>query len=233
MLGEPFWEFVGGPGTYDELQQIYKVASLGEQATNRGLNFVSQVSRKASTKMPLNAHEIGNALKRSANVAEAENVAKKLKTPAEMGLHTFDAIAPPPGFKHSAAMPFQKQVGNAFSRGAELLTGSKAKKLTRVADRLEHRAGEQFAARMHGRNFPPTSGKKLVDSGYGAHGAGYKNIGDSETRSFRPFVGAPAARASSKLRGMATAEQSLVNKARIGAGVAGAAAVGGGITLVN
>jgi len=24
MLGEPFWEFVGGTGTYDELQQIYE-----------------------------------------------------------------------------------------------------------------------------------------------------------------------------------------------------------------
>jgi len=210
-------------GFSDELQQIYKVASLGEQATNRGLNFVSQVSRKASTKMPLNAHEIGNALKRSANVAEAENVAKKLKTPAEMGLHTFDAIAPPPGFKHSAAMPFQKQVGNAFSRGAELLTGSKAKELTRAADIAEHRAGAQFTRGLRGM-----SGKQLVDSGYGAHGAGYKLTGDSKTRSFRPFAGAPAARASRKIRGMATAEQSLVNKARIGAGVAGAAAVGGG-----
>jgi len=167
---------------------------------------------------------------KSANVAEAENVAKKLKTPAEMGLHTFDAIAPPPGFKHSAAMPFQKQVGNAFSRGHELLTGMRLKELTRAADIAEHRAGVQYTGP---RGLRGMSGKKLVDSGYGAHGAGHKNIGDSETRSLRPFAGAPAARAARKVRGMATAEQSLVNKARIGAGVAGAAAVGGGITLVN
>jgi DNA-binding protein H-NS len=114
-------------------------------------------------------------------------------------------------------------------RGAELLTGSKAKKLVSAADKLEGRAGGQHAARFPNSyalgHIPPLKqGKHLADQYYGVSGTGFKIHGDSDTRAIRPMPGGPASKASHKARAMAEAEQSRVNKARAGAGGAALAA---------
>jgi len=83
-------------GFSDELQQIHKVANFGEQPLRKGLNFASQVSRKASTAVPKGAHEIENALKRSANVAEG--AANKLPSPEQLNPRVFGTIAHPTAF---------------------------------------------------------------------------------------------------------------------------------------
>jgi hypothetical protein len=115
-----------------------------------------------------------------------------------------------------------RPISKAVARGAELLSGNKAKLLREAADETLGRAATQMAPI---RGEMPNV-RALRDSGYSKSGLRMK--GDSTSRSLRPMPGGPALKASKKLEGMADEEAKSVSRARTVAAGVGGAALGAG-----
>lgn len=126
--------------------------------------------------------------------------------------------------KESAAAP--RAISKAVQRGAELLSGEKAKLLREASSKALGRAGAQVAPIRPGST---PNVKALRETGYAKSGLRMK--GDSTSRSLRPLPGGPALKASKKLDDMAASEAKKVDRTRLAlVGSAGAAAgTGAGI----